>query len=302
MLLPVNASSAGNPVFPTGLRIGLAPPEGFVVSKTFPGFESAEHRATIVLAELPGVAFETLEHEINAELQKNPDLASQREELKFGAEGSGFIVTGRQETSAGPFLKWTAVAKFDLLTAVATVLVPEQAKDAITASAIREALATMTVRARVSTDEQLAALPFELTDLAGFRLVRVQPGSAAMLTEGPADQIESVRQPLLLISAAQGQMPQPDDRDTFARRLFGSIPGLTNQRIMRSEGLRMGNHFGHELLVDAKDAKTGVDVTAVQWLRFGGGGLIRFIAVTRKDAWASLYPRLRTVRDGIEPR
>jgi hypothetical protein len=39
-----------------------------------------------------------------------------------------------------------------------------------------------------------------------------------------------------------------------------------------------------------------------QWLRFGGGGHLRITGMARKDQWTPLYPRLRAVRDGIDPR
>ena len=141
-----------------------------------------------------------------------------------------------------------------------------------------------------------------MADLQGFRLVRVQAGAAAMLTEGPSDAVESSQQPLLVISLELGQAPQPTERDAFGRRLLGSVPGLKEIRIVRSEPLRMSGHPGHEVLVEAKDPKTDTDITAVQWLRFGSGGFLRVVGIARKDTWASVFPRLRAMRDGIEPR
>lgn len=301
VFLPFASLSAADAVFPPGLRIGLTPPAGFVASKNFPGFENAEHRATIIIAELSGSAFEGLEKEIAAELQKSAANAPQRQDLEFTG-GSGFYLAGRQDSASGTFLKWTLVGKLSNLTAIVTVLMPEQAKDALPEAAIREAFTTLTARATVGVEEQLSTLPFTMADLGGFRLVRVQPGSVALLTEGPKDEIEVLEQPLLVVSAGMGAPPQPPDREAFARRLFGSVPGLTDVRILRSESMRIGGQSGHEVLAEAKDAKTGTPVTAVQWVRFASGGVIRLVAVGRNESWTSLFPRLRTVRDGIEPR
>jgi hypothetical protein len=52
----------------------------------------------------------------------------------------------------------------------------------------------------------------------------------------------------------------------------------------------------------AKDARTGADVTVVQWLRFGGGAYLHMIGVAPTDAWVASYARFRQVRDGIEAR
>ncbi len=46
----------------------------------------------------------------------------------------------------------------------------------------------------------LALLRSSLADLAGMRLVRVVPGAALQLTDGPQDSLEAYDQPHLVIS------------------------------------------------------------------------------------------------------
>jgi hypothetical protein len=106
----------------------------------------------------------------------------------------------------------------------------------------------------------------------------------------------------MIAIAPAGMQPPPNERDPMARRLFGEIPGLKDTRLTRSEPLRVAGQQGHELMVQAKDAKTGTEVTAVQWLRFGTGTLLRMVAIAPKDKWPALYPRFREVRDGIGPK
>ena len=105
----------------------------------------------------------------------------------------------------------------------------------------------------------------------------------------------------MLIGVAPGQ-PKPEDRDKFARQLFGTLPGLKDVKIVRSEPLRIGQAQGYEILADAKDATSSTDVSAVQWLRFGQSGYLQMFAIVRKTAWNDVFPRLRAIRDGIEPR
>jgi len=38
----------------------------------------------------------------------------------------------------------------------------------------------------------------------------------------------------------------------------------------------------------------------VQWLRFGGGGFMRIVAVSPAAEWDTLFPRFRALRDGID--
>ena len=55
-------------------------------------------------------------------------------------------------------------------------------------------------------------------------------------------------------------------------------------------------------MAQARDPSGTTSLMAVQWLRFGGGGYLQIVGLARMDAWQEAYPRLRAVRDGIEPR
>jgi hypothetical protein len=297
LLAPLQARAA-DPVFPAASRLGLAPPPGFVVSPNFQGFQHGDKQATILMAELPGYAFETIEKEVAAELKKDQSGSATRTEVTF-KEGRGFVLFAKPTSPQGTVLKWTMVANIDNATAIVTVLIPETVQDIASDQAVRASLASLALRT-VPVEEQLSVLPFALNQLAGFRLVRVQPGAAAMLTDGPKDGVEAIEQPLLLISIVNAPThPQPAERDGFARRLLGDVPGLKDVRVTRSEPMRVVGQQGHEIVVEAKDAKTDTDVNAVQWLRFGSGTLMRVVGVARKDGWAETFRRFREVRDGL---
>ena len=49
--------SRGDPVFPPGVRVGLAPLVGLVPAKTFPGFETEDHGVKVLVTELPAEAY-----------------------------------------------------------------------------------------------------------------------------------------------------------------------------------------------------------------------------------------------------
>ena len=69
-----------------------------------------------------------------------------------------------------------------------------------------------------------------------------------------------------------------------------------------SEPLRIDGQAGHQMMADAKDARTGGDVKVVQWLRFGSGGFLQMIGIARADGWVDMLTRLRAVRDNIGTR
>jgi hypothetical protein len=92
------------------------------------------------------------------------------------------------------------------------------------------------------------------------------------------------------------------DRDSMARRAISGTPGVKDMRMVSAESMRIGGQPGHEIVVDAKDAKTDTELRVVQWLRFGPGGSLRVLGAARKDEWDKVFPRLRTIRDNIEPK
>ena len=121
-------ATAAEPVFPPASRIGLVPPASFVVSTTFYGFRHNDRQANIVIAELPGYAFESIEKEVADQLEKTPGVVDKRAiDLKEGTRG--FLLKGSETTPQGPLHKWTLVATANNVTALVTALIPEAVQD-----------------------------------------------------------------------------------------------------------------------------------------------------------------------------
>jgi len=299
----IGSARADDPIFPPGSRVGLVPPQGFEVGKAFSGFGDPARNALILITELPASAYAELDARLaDEQLRRQGVTVENREPMGF-AMGPGFLVTGHQEAGGVTFRRWILFGSTSQFTAIVSVQVPESEKDTYPDAAVRAALESAAVRVTAPVEEQLIALPFTLTELAGFHVARVVPGSAALLTDGPADQADLPEQPLLLISVAAGNVPSAaGDRDRFARGVLAETPGIKDIRLVRSEPLRIGGQQGYEIIAEAKDVKTNTDVMVAQWLRFGGRGHLRVLGLARKDGWHEVFTRLRAVRDGIELR
>jgi hypothetical protein len=297
--LPAEAADA---VFPPGSRVGLVPPAGMTVSKLFLGFEDRDKNASLIFVELSGEAYPEIEKGFAVDTLKAQGIEVQSREDVPLKEGRAFLVIAHQAVAGTPTRKWALIATEHDLTAVISVQVPDAAQDAYPDAALRAALATFTTRAAVPVQEQLELLPFAIKDLAGFRIVRAAGTGAALLTDGPKDAIELKDQPLLLITFLPGTADQVSDRDSMARRAISGTPGVKDMRMVSAESMRIGGQPGHEIVVDAKDAKTDTELRVVQWLRFGPGGSLRVLGAARKDEWEKVFPRLRTIRDNIEPK
>lgn len=290
---------AADVVYPAASRIGIVPPPDFVVSNSFVGFTHTEKQARIVIGELPGYVFDTLVQQ--ADQQKGRE--GRREDVTLADGKPAILFSGIEDSAQGPILKWTLLAQRDQVSALVGAGVHEAVKDAAPPEAMRAALLSTNIRERVPNEELLSVLPFSLNDLAQFRIVRVHPGSAAMLTDGPKDAVEPVEQPLLIISIGPMQTPPgTNERDSVARRMFSELPGIKDVRIVRAEPLRVAGAQGYEIVAEGKDMASDTDINAVQWVRFGTGTIMRIVGVARKDAWDKDFGRFRAVRDGVGPR
>ena len=156
---------------------------------------------------------------------------------------------------------------------------------------------------KVPDSEKLAVLPYKIGDLAGFRVVRTARERHRDPDAWPERRGRRCRAAVPADRRSRpASSPKPEERDTFARRLFSSAPGIKDIKIFRAEPLRIGQAPGYEIVAEAKDAKSGIDVNTVQWLRFGQNGHLQMFAIARRTAWNDVFPRLRAIRDGIEPR
>jgi len=301
-LLAAAPAYAADPVFPTGSRIGLVAPSGFTPSTRFVGFENRFASALITLTELPADAYADVEKGFNDEALKTRGWTIKvREPLTF-KDGKGFFIGGPQESGGQKRYEAVMVANTGGITSLVSVQMIEESSGSITDAVLRDAFKTLTVRATVPESERLAVLPYKIGNLAKFRLVKSAPQGVALLTDGPKDEVVGVEQPFLLIGLAPGAPPKPEERDAFAKRAFSAAPGIKEVKITRAEPLRIGQAQGYEIVADAKDASSGTDVTTVQWLRFGQNAYLQMFAIVRKTAWKDVFPRLRQIRDSIEPR
>ena len=300
--LPATAAELN---YPPGSRIGLAPPPGLVLSKTFFGYEDPSNSVAMMLVALPPQAYADLDASVTAETLKRQGVTVETREALPLPSGKAFLVVGRQEVDNVKIRKWILVASSPTLTGFVTVQMPETATALYPDAAIRASLATLAFRAAVPVDEQLGLLPFKVSELSGFRIAGVIPGRAVMLSDAPAGapgSPDSTNEPHIFAAIAPGGPAQSADRDTFAREVFATLPNIREIRVTTSEPLRMAGQQGHQILANAKDASGTSPLTVVQWLRFGGGGYMQIVGIARADAWKDAYPRFRSVRDGIEGR
>lgn len=295
---PLSSAFAADPTFPRGSAIGLVPPPGMVEGQAFAGFEDRDHNASLLIVDMPPDAYEQIDAGFTDTALAGKGITLDKREA-FPLKGAKAVLfTGTQTAGPVSLRKWVLLVGTDQLTGLITLQVPESEAAAYPDAAVRTALATLAIR---SIQDQVAALPFAATNLAGFRPVRALAGTTLILTDGPKDVQEGVDQPLFVVTVGGGA-PREDERRQFALRLLSTLPGVKDLKLERAEPQRISGQTGFEVMATGVDVKTGAPVKLVQWIRFGPSAYIRMVGVTRLDAFPDTYDRLRALRDGVEPR
>ena len=290
---------ADDAVFPPGARVGLKPLVGLVRAKSFIGFETEDQSVKVLITDLPADAY----GEVANAFKANPG-------------GTGGIKPDSIETSAGLAYYTTEsaragttnVKRYSMIlpgpsfSGYVAVQVPENAAKIYSDDAVRQMFATAVIRTEVPAEEQLALMPFKITDLADFKYVRmIAPGAALIMADGD-EKTGFETKPFVILGMVPSTAASPDDRDRFARQIATTIPGVRDGRITMNEAVRIDGQPGFETRIEATSGKDNTPVTIVQWLRFGGQSSIRIIGSAPRDDWAKAFPRFRAVRDGIQPR
>lgn len=299
-LAALTPACEAKPVFPPGSRIGLEPPHGFTLSRKFLGFEDSARNAVITILDLPETAYQAFVKSAFADTSKG--LVIEKREL-FGFRGGfGYLITGHETVNGTDFRSWYLLAnvsnsEIGHIAAMVAMRVPAGATGIYPDRVVRAALASVSFR-KMPLAELLGLLPFKLTEMAGFRVMKIAPQGVLVLIDGPTDDLST--HPYMIVSIGHGAPRTPDLRPKFARDLLIRSP-LPNLAITSAEAMRINGGQGYEVRANATAG--GTPLALVQWLRFGGsGGFLRVIGVTARERWDELFPRFRAVRDGIDAR
>lgn len=300
LILPAEAA---DPVFAKGGSVGLVPPAGMVPSEQVQGFEDRGAKASILIAEMPPPAYREIRESFadGAALAKQGVTIEKRRDIELAGGVKGQLLSGYQTVGAIALRKWILLADGKAQTALVTAQLPDEAAVRYPDAAIEQSLLSVVFRPPPSTEELLARLPFRVTPLEGYRIVKVLGGNTVLLTKGPNDMLEGTGQPYFVVGYGMGDI-RDDDRPSFARRAMSSIPGVREVRLERGGPLRIGGQPGFEIVAKGEDAGTGKPVKLAQWISFGRSGYVRMIGVAGADGFDTDFTALRALRDGVEPK
>jgi len=290
---------AADVVFPPGSRVGIIPLDGLTVAPDFVGFQTEDKTVKVGIAEIPPAAFTAVE---TAFKQGKPVGDGNKVEQLKTAAGDAYVTVETRKEGDATFKTYSVITQGDKFSAYVIAQTREGAANAPSDETVRKMLKSVTLRKEVPIGEQLSLLPFKVTELSGFKTVRLLAARASvLLTDGTEDtQLDGA--PYMVIGTIPQNPGPQDDRARFAEQTARTIPGLRDARITTNETVRIDSTPGFETRIDAVTGKNDTPVSVVQWLRFGSGATLRIIASSTKEEWPKAFPRFRAVRDGVGPK
>ena len=202
----------------------MTPLVGLVAAKSFTGFETEDQSVKVLVAELPADAY----GEVMNAFKANP----------AGAAG---VKPESIETSAGTAYYTAETAKnarrraplFDdpvgrhLLRLCRRSGSRERHARSTPTTRFGRCWPPPSIRKEVPVDEQLALMPFKVTDLGDFKNVRALAAARRLLLADGDETAGFELAPFMVIGLMRSTPTQPDDRARFAQQAASAIPGST---------------------------------------------------------------------------
>ena len=298
-LVAATAALAAEPVFPPGSRIGLVPPPSMKPARGVAGFQDPATGAAIVTMEMPAEAFQSVAAGFADQALKSQGFTLKSRDKVMIGKSEATLVSGEQAENGRNVPKSVLLTSDGTLTAMVIAQLPVGAPQAAR-DEVNAALRTVALRAPLTTEQQVAALPFKLGDTAGFRPVRAMAGSALLMTDGPKDVVREAEQPIMIVAQSFAPGPStPEQRDLFAKQALVANSMLKDTVYERAQGFRLGGAEWHEIVAKGKDGTSGQPVIVMQTIRFAPDGYLRMLGVAREEKRDDVMPRFRRIVDGV---
>ena len=296
-VLPATAE----PVFVPGSQVGLVPPPGFIPSDTFKGFLSPQESGSILIVEMPAQAYDQVSGVSDAMWATKGITVQSRTVLSIDG-ARAVLIKGRQNYSGIALKKWMIIIGFDDLTAMVTAQIPATvAKER--QAAIESSLGTIQLRAALSLDQKLAALPFSIGATDTMRVTNVLAGNTVLLTRGPKNIVEGAEQPMLIIARSFTRASAVGTTaEKVSRHSIGNIASLGDIAIERTGNVRFANGDGFEIVARARVTKTNEPVAVIQWVKMLDDGYLRIIGMSSTATRAAEFTAFRKIRDSIQAK
>lgn len=284
-----------------GTTVSLVPLKGFVPATGFAGLTDPATQASVLVAELPAIAYDQIAPRLANLDDAKAAFAAQRveverlEQIDIAGQKVPLIV-GRQTAAGASFEKWVVMLK-GARTVLITVQSPASAKLAL--ADVRAMLSSVSLGGEPSLADKLKALPFAIRAAEPFRIVDTIGGSGVLMTVGPLDADPSGIQPMLIAAyQLSGATLTASQLEPTAETLLKRLPGFGSATVATRGTARLGGSDGVMLAGSVQDR--GVDKRFEQYLAVGKAGrYLQIIVSADIENFDDLKPAIRTIVESV---
>lgn len=233
-----------------GTRVTLVPPEGFVESPRFSGFQNDATGASIMVTELPA-AFEAVTAAFESEPMAKKGMKLLDKEAVSPGGAKGLLVHLEQEAAGTTYRKWMLALGDGTATALVTGTFRAET-EAQESEPVKTAV--LSARRDLETEAPPLDMPFTLRKTPGLaRAHQVQ--NVLLYTSDGKLQGHAPEDPLLLVAQSLGNPGTLHARD-FSEKRVRMTAGVKDVTVESGAPLEVDGLKGYELVARAKDAKT----------------------------------------------
>ncbi len=281
-------------------RVVLDLPPGFVELPSFSGFINEELGVSIVVVEMPEIAYEQVAKGLTADALAAKGLRNANI-INLKRPPPYVFMRAEQTTAEGEYAKLLLVLRERGTTALVTANIRKAAlaSGEVTESQIQDILAS----ARIAAEAAPVRHVFTLGYLGPFKPAETILGTTQAFTlDGKlvSDRKDVPRTMLIVAPSLDRRLVPTDDR--YAEKLLEGLPGLANFKIEERAIRRIGGLEAVELTATAQDKDQKGEVAVYQALVLGArGGYYRIVGqapVADKDA---LLPEFRKIAESLRP-
>lgn len=236
----------------TGTKCSIIPPEGFVSSTTFSGFQDPETGAAIMINELPA-PYQTLIDGFTADALKAKGMTLISKEIidVNNTKATLFKIT---QSANGVVYEKLFLIFGDATHSVLVNGIFTQAANAVE-SKIKEAMLSTSYNVQ-QDDNPLDAAAFTVnTNETEYKLAKYMSGWLLYSTDGkiPTDK------PVLTVGNSLSKIPAQNQK-IYAEQRIKQFPGGESTLIKESQEITIDNLKGYEIIADGKDKNNKPDL------------------------------------------
>lgn len=292
LLAVLAASASAQPVAVPGTRASLTPPEGYVASDLFDGFQSDSLGASLMVLEIPDAPLAEMFTAFTPEaLAEQGVLEARLDTVEVGGQMAA-LVTGWQRAYGVSFDKWSLVTGDSAGIVMVSAALPQDAASGA-ADALVASLYTLMI-GEASAD-LFDGLPFRLK--APKELGERQKVAGGLLF---AERIGADAPPgSAVYIIGPGYAPILGDLGAVARRRIQQTVTVTDIRDIETRPLAVDGLEAVEAVATATDEDTGEPLAVLLVMVPRGEGYVIMQAMVGADQAEVWLPRFRAITESV---